>query len=99
MQTRSGRLLLLALFCLAAAPAQARRIAAITANNEFLTFDSTSPGTIDNPVAVTGLVPGDSLQAIDFRPLTGALYALGVNGSTGRIYTIDPTTKHATVIG
>ena len=36
--------------------------------------------------AITGLLGGETILGIDFRPATGALYGLG---STSRLYTID----------
>jgi hypothetical protein len=57
----------------------------------------------DSPAAVSGLVAGESLVAIDFRPQTGQLYGLGFNASSGSgsatLYLIDPKTGAATIIG
>ncbi len=59
-------------------------------------FDSASPATLTTTLAVSGLQGGETLQGIDFRPKTGALFALG---STGRLYTISTTTGVATQVG
>src|SRR4051812_46413858 len=83
----------------------ARPIVGITSTNQLVSFDSATPGTISSTVAITGLVAGDQIHEIDFRPANGILYALGVNNTagnnTGRIYTIDTTTVPAvaTVVG
>src|SRR5262245_20555849 len=55
-------------------------------------FDSATPGTIDQIVSISGLVGGDTIQGIDFRPATGQLFALG---SGNRLYTINTTTGAA----
>jgi hypothetical protein len=103
---RPARLLLVPAFALivatvamfGASPASAagRRIFALDASNNLLTFETSTPGTIASTTAVTGLVGGDSLLGLDVRPATGQLYALG---SGSRIYTIDPATGAATQVG
>src|SRR5262249_24517645 len=76
----------------------------LTTNNFIIRFDSATPGTIQSSVAVTGLQPGEKLQAIDFRPQTGQLYGLGVlegpgvNDAQGRIYTINLGNGAATAV-
>jgi len=67
-----------------------------------LRFDTATPGIIDQVVVISGLQPGERLEAIDFRPRTGQLYGLGVvDGSmdTLRTYTIDPRSGVATLVG
>ena len=85
--------------CLAIATAlsvRAETIVALTAANHLLSFDSATPGTITSNVQVTGLQTGETLLGIDFRPATGALYALG---STSRLYELNTTTGAAKLIG
>lgn len=82
---------------------------ALDANGlNLLRFDSATPSTMNATVPVSGLVVGgatESLAAIDFRPANGRLYALGVNTPPtggfreGRLYTLDPATGIATVVG
>ena len=50
-------------------------------------FDSTAPATLAGG-ALSGIAPGETLVAIDYRPLTGQLYGLGVNADadTGTLY-------------
>jgi hypothetical protein len=80
----------------AAAPAHAGSLAAgLTADNRIVTFDTAAPGTLISSVPVVGLQPGESLLAIDYRPLTGLLYAIG---DTSRAYLITQTGQ-ATQVG
>ena len=76
--------------------AQTERLIALTSGNRLLTFNNNAPGTITKTVTVTGLVAGDNLIAIDFRPATGVLYGLG---SMSRLYSISSGTGVATPIG
>src|SRR5215510_177509 len=81
------------------AAAQADFVVALAANNQLLQFSASAPNSIISATAVTGLKAGDSLVGIDYRPATGQLYALGVSGATGRIYTINPLTGAASAVG
>ncbi len=63
--------------------------------NNLLKFDSATPGTIDSTTPITGMVSGDDVVAIDFRPATGELYALA-DGS--RLYKVDLETGATTQI-
>ncbi len=67
-----------------------------------------NPGTcgatgVGAAVAVGGLVAGERLVAIDFRPQTGQLFGLGFNagndGGSATLYRLDPQTGAATVVG
>ncbi|HYE75569.1 MAG TPA: DUF4394 domain-containing protein, partial [Blastocatellia bacterium] len=71
-------------------------IFAVTAGNRLINFNETTPGALNSNVTITGLQSGESIVAIDFRPRTGQLIALG---STSRLYTINPRTGAATQIG
>jgi Domain of unknown function (DUF4394) len=81
------------------ASAQTNTIIALTANNQILQFRAAAPGTIISTLSVKGLQAGDTLVGIDYRPAKGQLYAMGVSGSTGRLYTINPVTGAATAVG
>jgi hypothetical protein len=64
-----------------------------------LVFDSATPGAIIDNVQVSGLLSGDTLQGIRFRPSTNALYALGSDGrGTSRLYTVDLVSGAATLL-
>lgn len=60
-------------------------------------FSLRTPNTISSPVAVTGLAMGDQLLGIDARPATGELYGFVRNGTSGKLYTINPDTGAATL--
>ena len=60
---------------------------ALTTNNILITFDTASPGTIPNAVAITFFPGGEQIVAIDVRPETGELIGLG---SSGALYRLDP---------
>src|SRR5262245_4566618 len=74
----------------------AQLVYALTANNNLISFDASTPGTIINTVAITGLGQSETLVGIDFRPRNKQLYGVS---SGNRIYTINVTTGAATVIG
>src|SRR5437868_94467 len=61
-------------------------------------FDSATPATIFSRLTITNVVAGDTVEAIAFRPATGGLYALGVNSTSGRIYTLNESTAAATLV-
>ncbi len=67
---------------------------------ELWAFDTANPAGATPVGQITGLAGegklAESVRGIDFRPATGALYALG---STGRIYTLDTATAQATLVG
>jgi hypothetical protein len=68
-------------------------------NNQLISFDSATPGTIIATKTITGLSNAnggvETVKGIDFRPADGKLYALGIdviagaNNDQGRIYTVD----------
>ena len=59
-------------------------------------FNTASPGVVTEAIInPAGIVAGDVLSAIDFRPQTGQLYALGSNqvNNTVQLYLVDPWTN------
>ena len=68
----------------------------VTTDNRLLTFKTSTPGTLDTNVAVTGLQGGETIIGIDIRPANGRLYALT---DAARLYTLDATTGAATMAG
>ncbi|WP_306480652.1 DUF4394 domain-containing protein [Limnobacter sp.] len=71
----------------------------LTSNGQLATFNRDQPSVIRTSVAVSGLMAGDTLLGMDFRPRDGQLYAIArtttpANG--GRLYTINTTTGVAT---
>lgn len=89
-----------------AAPANAQGVAQpilglVRGTNSLVHFSSMMPGELAPPLAVTGLVAGDTLKAIDYRPVNGLVYAIATDGSNTAVttYTINPATGVATVVG
>jgi hypothetical protein len=80
----------------AAVRADASTAYALTSSNQIVVFDTAAPATVSTPITVTGLQAAEALLAIDIRPATGQLYALG---SSTRLYVIDVTTGAARQIG
>lgn len=69
---------------------------ALTDGNQLLQLSSSAPGSPMMTVNVTGLMSGDRLLAIDFRPATGQLYGVSNNS---RMYMINPMTGAARMVG
>jgi len=85
-----------------AGQAQAQiNVAALTSTGGLVFFNSGTPGTITSSVAVTGLNSGDSLVAIDYRPIDQQLVGLGYNANTGlaSVYTITPAGAATSING
>merc|ERR1712000_403368 len=59
---------------------------AVTASGDLITFKTDKPNKIWSRSSITGLVEGDSIVNIDFRPADGKLYAIG---SKSNAYTIS----------
>ena len=81
-------------------PAAVRFVGLSADGTQLLRFSSAAPGSAMS-VAITGLVAGESIVGIDYRPQTGQLYALGVSDTadTGTVYLLDPQTGAASVVG
>jgi hypothetical protein len=60
-----------------------------------ISFDSSAPGSLQTGVAISGLLPNETIKGIDFRPSTHELFALG---SASRLYTLNPLTGVATEV-
>lgn len=72
----------------------AQRAVALTGSGgALLSFDLAAPGTALNTVAISGLVAGESLVGLDYRPLTRAL--VGVTNQS-RLMTLNADTGVAT---
>jgi len=91
---------LLALATPATAAHGALVVTGLTANDRLVTFAASDPARIRSEVRITGLAPGDDVEAIDFRPATGGLYALVTSRAGGaRLFLVDPVTGVATRVG
>ncbi len=81
--------------------ATAQKIVGITQDDKIFTMaNASAPGTVTTPIVITGMTAGQTVAGIDYRPVTGELYALGYNSSTteAQLYTINATSGVATVI-
>src|SRR3982750_1984429 len=76
------------------APAHAVLLYA-TSGNDIARFDSGATGVVTS-VPITGLQTGETLVGIDVRPSNQLLYGVG---SSSRLYTINPLTGAAPVVG
>jgi hypothetical protein len=73
---------------------RAETIVALTNGRRLLFFDSATPGTVTKTIAISS-VGNEALVAIDFRPATGDLYAMG---ASGRLYVLNLTTGAGSVL-
>jgi len=64
--------------------------------SKLIRFNTASPQIISSSLPIIGLQAGETILGVDFRPLTGQLYALG---STSRLYTLDTESGAATQVG
>ena len=74
---------------------------ALLSSNRLAAFPMAFPAGFENPVAITGVLAGDTLVSIDRRPQNGFLYGLGYNATAGtvQLYSISSNTALATPIG
>jgi hypothetical protein len=64
------------------------------AGNTLDKYSTACPETVLSSAKITGLQTGEKILGIDFRPITGQLYALGSNS---RVYIVDPGNGVATL--
>jgi len=79
-----------------AKPAAAELLIGLTASNELVRFDSGAPSSFGPLIGITGLMGGETLVGLDYRPATGQLYAIG---SANSIYVVNDQTGTATLAG
>ena len=68
----------------------------LTNSNSLIKYKANNVSTPMGTMNIIGLMPGESIIAIDFRPATGQLYGLGNNS---RIYIINTNSGKATPVG
>ncbi len=90
---------MLALFGFSAS-LNAQTIFALSGNN-LISFNVAAPTTALSNKTVTGILAGQDIAGLDFRPNTGELFALGYNQLTGeaRLYTVNLNTGAAAPVG
>ncbi len=81
----------------AAAPASAEKVVALTGPTTLAQFDSATPTKVATR-AITGLSGGEVARGIDYRPATGEVLLMTANGGISHTYAIDPRTAVATPI-
>jgi hypothetical protein len=66
-----------------------------------VSFDPLNPTVAASTTFITGLIAGQTLVGIDFRPANGLLYGLGVDAvtDTATLYVISVQTGAATAVG
>lgn len=64
-----------------------------------VSFNSTTPWTVNTIGPFTGVTAGHGLRSLDFRPATGELYAISTNGGDAQLYTIDLASAALTPVG
>jgi len=67
---------------------------AVNSSNQLVIFNPFNPVPVTKPI--DGLIAGETILGMDFRPLNGQLYALG---SSSRLYTINASSGLAAVVG
>lgn len=100
MKTRlSTRHLLLAASLLGASPLAAQSFIYLTANGNLARGSLTKPAA-ETFLTITGVLAGETLVAIDFRPQNQRLYALGVNpnANNATLYHLSLETGVATAL-
>ena len=80
-------------------PAKAEPLTLLDGPTQLRFIDSATPSTLQRTLTVTGMLAGETIAAIDYRPLDGTLYAIGFNVDEARLYTINTTTGAATLVG
>ncbi len=78
------------------AETKAATVYALTNTNQLVRFDTAAPQMVTTIGTITNLQGGETILAIDFRPATGQLYALG---SSSRLYILNRMTGAATLVG
>ncbi len=68
----------------------------LTDNNQLYKYNAKTTNTPDAAISITGLMAGEKMLSIDFRPSTGQLYGLG---NSSRLYQINLNSGVATAIG
>lgn len=66
---------------------------AVSSSNELVIFNPLNPVPVTKPI--TGLITGETILGMDFRPVNGQLYAIG---SSSRVYTINASSGAAAAV-
>lgn len=82
------------IFAGASSKANAELLYAVTLDNNLISFDSATPGSLLTAGAISGLQTSETLKGLDFW--NGALYGIG---SFSHLYALNPATRVATQVG
>jgi hypothetical protein len=90
----------LALLLSVSASLNAQTIYALSGNN-LISFGPAAPSSMLSNKTVAGILAGQNIAGLDFRPNTGELFALGYNQLSGeaRLYVINLSSGAATPVG
>lgn len=80
-------------------PSGTGRLFAVTESGALITFEAETPDRIVSTRTLAPLAAGEHVIGIDFRPATGALYALTRNGVTAQLHRLDANTGSLTALG
>jgi hypothetical protein len=82
-----------------AAQARAEVIFGLDTQDDLVSYDSATPGTVRSFAKITGLQFQEEVRGIAFGP-SGALFGFtSAPDNSSRLYTIDPLTGAATIVG
>ena len=70
-------------------------VVGLTISNTLVTFSAATPSTILSTVVLSGMTSGDDIVAIDYRPATEELFALG---DVGQLYQVNIDTGALTLL-
>jgi hypothetical protein len=98
---RTFRAILATVLVAGSAYATAIEVYGVTADGVLVRFDSATPGVLDLLIlGVPGIGAGETIAGLDIRPADQKLYALTIGASSvGRLYTLNPTTGAASLVG
>lgn len=96
MKLRLSLLSLLAIGVGVSAATPAETLYGATFDNQLVSFDSSDPSLFNSAIFLNGLVGGENVAGISFRPTTGQLYVVG---TSSRLYTVNLVTGDLTQVG
>ena len=67
----------------------------LTQSNELVVFNTNKPAVFSSKTSITGVIAGEKILSIDFRPATGELYAVS---DASKFYIINTTTASARIV-
>ncbi|MGD9995915.1 MAG: DUF4394 domain-containing protein [Ilumatobacteraceae bacterium] len=82
----------------ASAAVTAGPVIALTTTGRLLDFAASDPGTVLSSTPISGLIAGEAIVAMDIRPATGQLFAIGVANRRGHVYTLNTSNGEATLV-